>query len=261
MRKQTFFLGAVLGGLVLAAILMVAGMGVSSAWADDEPASPTPTPYNDRMPGNAYGPGLCPGPMGYGGMMGGTYGYGMMGPGMMGYGFNVEPLTVEESERILREFLKQLGREDLAVREIMVFDNHTYAQIVEKETGIGAFEVLIDPVTKAVSPEHGPTMMWNLKYSPMGGWMAAPFLSSARLPEPTISAEKAIEIAQAYLNRFLPGTTAEEPVPFYGYYTLHVTRDGEVVGMLSVNAYTGAVFPHSWHGRFIEMVETELHSE
>ncbi len=63
--------------------------------------------------------------------------------------------------------------------------------------------------------------------------------------------------AQDYLDVYLPGTQADEHVdPFYGYYTLHILRDGEVVGMLSVNGFTGQVFPHTWHGEFLEMTES-----
>ena len=52
----------------------------------------------------------------------------------------------------------------------------------------------------------------------------------------------------------LPILTADEHAdPFYGYYTLHVNRDGQTVGMLSVNGYTGQVFPHTWHGKLLEM--------
>lgn len=38
---------------------------------------------------------------------------------------------------------------------------------------------------------------------------------------------------------------------FPGYYTLDTTRNGKTVGMLSVNARTGAVWHHGWHGRFL----------
>ena len=44
---------------------------------------------------------------------------------------------------------------------------------------------------------------------------------------------------------------------FPGYYTIDVTRDGKVAGMLSVNAYSGQVWYHGWHGAFIQ--EKELH--
>jgi hypothetical protein len=38
-----------------------------------------------------------------------------------------------------------------------------------------------------------------------------------------------------------------------GYYTLDVNRDDQPVGMLSVNGYTGAVWPHTWHGKLLAM--------
>ena len=73
-----------------------------------------------------------------------------------------------------------------------------------------------------------------------------------------INPEQAIASAQDYLDSNLPGTEVENHAdPFYGYYTLHVTRDGEVVGMLSVNGFSGDVFLHTWHGDFIEMSEVE----
>ncbi len=43
--------------------------------------------------------------------------------------------------------------------------------------------------------------------------------------------------------------------PFPGYYTIDVLRDGEIAGMLSVNAYTGQVILHQWHGNFVEMMD------
>ena len=47
-------------------------------------------------------------------------------------------------------------------------------------------------------------------------------------------------------------TAAMDPVQFYGYYTLDFERDGTMVGMLSVNGFSGQVFLHAWHGTFIE---------
>jgi hypothetical protein len=48
---------------------------------------------------------------------------------------------------------------------------------------------------------------------------------------------------------------AGRPRPSRVYYTLHSERDGKVVGMLSVNASTGAVWYHWWQGRFGRMAE------
>ena len=54
-----------------------------------------------------------------------------------------------------------------------------------------------------------------------------------------------------------PGLTVGNADTFYGYYTLHTLKSGQVEGMLSVNGYSGAVWYHSWHGAFIGMKEYE----
>jgi hypothetical protein len=224
-------------------------------------------------------------PFGPGGMMGGMMN-GMMGQmmgGLMGGGmmFNsnspfyvpTEPLTLAEATGILNTYVTDLNDSNLTVGEVMIFDNHAYAQIVEKDSGIGVTEVLVDPATKAVYPEMGPNMMWNLKYGMMSGFgnygmmggmmgglnnmMGGNFSSKAAAStEPTVTPEQAVEAAQTYLdtNHNAAGLTADEHAdPFYGYYTLHVNRNGQTVGMLSVNGFTGQVFPHTWHGKFLEM--------
>jgi hypothetical protein len=257
------------------------------------------------------GPGMMSGYGGAGmmgpGMMSGYGGAGMMGPGMMsGYGgagmmgvyassglSAVEPLSIEQTQKVLEAYLNRLNDPDLEIKEVMIFENHAYAEIVEKSTGIGAMEVLVDPVTLAVYPEHGPNMMWNLKYGMMGNGMMGDSMMeddmmedsmteddmmeddmmedsmmdgrgqnsgkpqdiSAEMP---VSPDRAVEIAQGYLDSYLPGDQADDHADvFYGYYTLHLLRDGKVVGMLSVNGYTGQVFPHTWHGDFVEMSTEE----
>jgi hypothetical protein len=70
----------------------------------------------------------------------------------------------------------------------------------------------------------------------------------------TVSGEQAQAIADRWLQANRPGENAGEADAFPGYFTVHTLRD-EVVGMLSVNAATGAVWYHAWHGRFIAMNE------
>ena len=208
----------------------------------------------------------------YGSMMGGT---GMMNNGMMGgYGSSglssVEPLTIQQAQTAVEAYLQQYNDPDLEIKEVMIFDNQAYAEIVEVSTGIGAMELLVDPETLAVFPEYGPNMMWNLKYGMMSGnggygMMGGGMMGSRRqaydqsgtLPEDMpVTSEKAVQITQHYLDQNLPGTEVEDHADvFYGYYTLHVLRDGNVIGMLSVNGFSGQVFPHTWHGDFIEMSE------
>lgn len=197
-----------------------------------------------------------------GGMMGGAtgmYSGGMMGGrGMGGYRssdlLNSEPLTLELVESQLEDYLS--AWDGLELGEIMIFDNHAYAQLIEIESGIGAMEVLVDPVTLSVTPEHGPNMMWNTKYGMHGGGMMRSNWGGGDVVELRISEEDAVAYAQAYLDRYNPDLSADEHAdPFYGYYTIHTLRDGEVVGMLSVNGFTGDVFLHTWHGTLLEMSE------
>jgi len=110
-----------------------------------------------------------------GGMMGA--GAGMMNSdmmnGMMG-GYNpaavdADPLTIQETRDALETYLDGLGDENLVLGEIMIFDNHAYAQILDLESGRGAFEVLVDPLSRTVYPEHGPNMMWNSEYGARSG--------------------------------------------------------------------------------------------
>jgi len=137
--------------------------------------------------------------------------------------------------------------------------------VVVKETasGLGASELLVDPLSKHAYPEHGPNMMWNLKYGGinhsgmMGSWQNQDAAPRAEVPgEMPVAAAEARDAAQAYLDQHIEGATAAAaPMQFYGYYTFDFEKDGQVVGMLSVNGYTGQVFLHTWHGLFIQETE------
>ena len=231
-----------------------------------------------RNNGDAYGPG---GMMGNGGMMNGGN---MMG----GYGYNttnVTPLTIDQVKTAAENYLVALNNSDLEIAEIMIFDNNGYVVVKEISTGIGALELLVDPVSQTAYPEHGPNMMWNTKYSGlnheymmggngygmmgnggmmnmmggygnmMQGWdSTSPVDVSAAM---TVTPEQAVEYAQNYLDANIAGATTEHPMQFYGYYTLDFEKDGKIAGMLSVNGYSGQVFLHTWHGTFIEEAEYE----
>jgi len=204
------------------------------------------------------------------GMMGNNY-QGMAGDGMLGWfgsdnDSNVEPISMETAKQAIEDYLKELNNPDLELKEIMIFDNNGYAIIAEKSTGIGAMELLIDPATLSVFPEYGPNMIWNLKYGHMsgngmmgryGGMLGNRYdYSQSSSASMTVTAEKALEIAQDYLDKEFPGyQTAEEATRFYGYYTIDILKDGKPTGMLSVNGFNQRVFFHTWHGTFIEMFE------
>jgi len=252
--------------VAVAAILVVLGAGFALA------AGSANGFWNGMMGGYGQGSGAGFGMMSnyghgygmtgsYGGMMGfrDDYGtrHGMMGGngnGMMGYGYSsvdygvTNPITIEEAKKSAEQYLASTGDSDLVLAEVIEFDNNFYAGVKEKSTGKYAFEVLVNNYTGAVIPEMGPNMMWNTKYGHMG-WNAT--------SQATVTKEQALGIAQNYLDRALPGTKIGDADEFYGYYTIEVTKDDKIYGMLSVNDNTGAVWYHSWHGAFVKMLEVE----
>ncbi|OGO04716.1 MAG: hypothetical protein A2Y91_04315 [Chloroflexi bacterium RBG_13_54_8] len=183
-----------------------------------------------------------------------------MGPGMMGGGWgnynpnpNAKPITIDEAADAVQGYINAYGGK-LVLTEVMDFAWNYYAEVEERDTGIHAMELLIDKYTGRVSPEMGPNMMWNTKYSPMGGMMGnyGGGTPTANMP---VSADQAKILAQQYLDTNLPGLTVAEADTFYGYYTLHTLQNGQVDGMLGVNGYTGAVWYHTWHGSFLGIKE------
>ena len=205
------------------------------------------------VPGYQYPRG--PGMMGPGGVMGPG---GMMGPGMMGgggfYRAGGPRLSLDQAIKIVEDFLRDRNDPDLQVKEIMEFEFNFYAEFMEKSTGIGAFEALIDPYTGDIYPEPGPNMMWNTRYGMMSGMMWGTPSPSAPM---TVTEEQALKYAQEFLKGYLPGGKADEVERFYGYYTIHVLKDNQIYGMLSVNGYTGQVWYHAWHGPFLRLKEFE----
>jgi len=199
-------------------------------------------------------------------------GYGM-GAGMMGGYFsnstaNIEPLSIASAQTALEEYLGNQNNDDLELKEIMIFDQNAYAIVIEKSTGIGALELLVDPASLSVFLEYGPARMWNSKYGMMGnagfrgarGCAMASFFNAqaSTSAEMTFSLEQAAEAAGQYLAENIAGAELEQNgQAFYGYYTFDYKVDGQTAGMLSVNGTSGQVWPHTWHGQFIEEWEMD----
>jgi hypothetical protein len=140
---------------------------------------------------------------------------------------------------------------DLAVDEVIEFSNNYYASIREKSTGVGAVEILIDRATGRVTREPGPDMTWNTRYGMMAGGMMGGGRLATAAPM-TVSSPQALDIARRWLDANQQGSQAKSPDPFYGYYTVDFEKGGRLVGMLSVNGYSGAVWYHNWHGSFVQ---------
>jgi hypothetical protein len=68
----------------------------------------------------------------------------------------------------------------------------------------------------------------------------------------TVSLSDARTLVQRWLDSHERGVQVETGGDaFPGYYTLETLKGGKITGMISVNATTGAVWPHWWHGAFI----------
>jgi hypothetical protein len=166
-------------------------------------------------------------------------------------------ISMDRAQSAVQAVLGGQGNGDLAIDELIEFQDNFYASIREKSTGRGAIELLVDRVTGTVMPEPGPNMMWNAKYGMAAAWGGASlvggFAGSGTATGPmTVTADQAAQAAQSWLDENQQGSTTETPTAFYGYYSVHLRKDGQVTGMLSVNGYTGQVWYHTWHGPFIQ---------
>jgi hypothetical protein len=203
----------------------------------------TPTLYTPQLiaSGNSYAG------YGWGGCMGGRMG--RWGLGINNYQTTTE-LTITQAIDIANTYVASLNNADLKVSHVEEYTNNFYGEVVEKSTGNGAFELLINKVTGVVRPEMGPNMMWNTKYSFGNGWCN--WAKGTTAATPTVTVEQAKADAQQYLNSYLPGATVGDVTVFSGYYTIEVLKNNTPYGMLSVNSFTGQVWYHNWHGTFIQ---------
>jgi hypothetical protein len=256
--------------LVLAILVLAGGIFFAGNWYAHMNAFGPINMMSGRYSNGNY-PNMMNGRNGINNNQGGYNGpHGMMN----GYGYNnanLTPITIDQAKSAAEKYLANLNNPDLKIAEVMVFDNNAYILVKEISTGKGAFELLADSNSQIAYPEHGPNMMWNLKYNGinhnemmsgrqgmmgnygnmMGVWNnTTPANVSAEM---TVTSEQAIEYAQKYLDaNITSATAATDPITFYGYYTLDYEVNGKVAGMLSVNGFTGQIFLHTWHGNFIE---------
>ncbi|WP_018467604.1 hypothetical protein [Calidithermus timidus] len=211
MKRKLLWLG--IAGLAVLGIALTQGM-----WGN---------------PGYGYGPGM---------MMGGGMGMGMMSV----YPAQAQPISPAEAKARLEAFAKRFSPE-ARLKDFMSFSENYYAQVVDAR-GNGLVEILADRYTGNVYLEPGPNMMWNTRLG-MGYGMMGMMQSQ---PPATTRYNKAAaqKLAEQFLKGYLPGAKVLEGQAFGGYYTFDFGRK-EIEGMLSVSAYTGEVWIHTWHGIFL----------
>lgn len=220
-----------------------------------------------------------------------AYGPGMMGLGYTTAKANPVDGIAEARQRA-QSFADRLG---LTTGEVMRFERNYYVVLVDKhgndatevlvdpETGATSLEYgpammwntkygmmsdrfggsmnadtmrnMMGDYGKSYGGMMGGGMMGGATTSGgmMGGGSAAP---STRSPGTGVSLTRAHELAQSWLDTNQPGVKVESGGDsFPGYYTLETLRDGRITGMISVNASSGAVLQHWWHGQFIERAD------
>jgi hypothetical protein len=208
------------------------------------------------------GPGMMGGAGG--GMMGGAFG-GSGGTGASGTlapsGAQMKHVATE-----VNAWLASSGFKGFHAAEVMAFTNNDYVA-VHDAAGMPAFEVLTNLKTNWVM-EEPPSMMWNTKYgmmggvasriSPMmGGWMMGGHWNGWYGNGKVTTTSQAVAVANRWLSEASPGEQVASDAggsamgKFPGYYSFDTTNNGRTVGMLSVNAKTGAVWYHAWHGTFL----------
>ena len=179
-------------------------------------------------------------------------------------------ITIDQATTSVQNYLGRMGYSNLGIGAMQEYSNMYYAQVVEKNNGTGAFELAVNKTTGVVTPMQGPTMMWNTKYgvtstgmmgyltstSGSGGMMGGSGMMTWLRGTPTtnmaISMEQAKTLAQQYLDANYTGTTVGQVTTYYGYYTMQVLKDGNVVGMMSVYGNNGQVMYYSQMGTFMQ---------
>jgi hypothetical protein len=181
----------------------------------------------------------------------------------------ITELTPSDAATAAQSYLNQTGYSNLEVKTVQEYTNTYYLQIVEKDTGTGAFELAVDKYTGAVAPMQGPTMMWDTKYGVVGangmmGYLATGYsgyggmmnwLRGTPTTEMPISLSQAKTNAQQYLDTNYPGTTVGAATTYYGYYTMQVIgSDGNIVSVIGVNGATGQIMDYTWCGNFMRQI-------
>jgi hypothetical protein len=261
MKKALLITLLVLGILIVAGMLVCAGVFIGRRFTYTSAQVTDGQQYVVNGEGRGYGRDSGPGMM--------------MGPGMMddvpyrngGRGnngtttTNVTPLTTEQAYQAGSNYLATLNLSDLNISEVLVFNNVAVVRVVEQSTGVGAFDLFVDPVSQNVIPTMGPSTAWNLKYGSivhagmMNRWMS----DQGTITVPTnvtadmsVTAGQALTDAQSYLDNANSNATADTSAQaFYGYYSIKVMQDGKVTGILSVNGTSGQVFMPNWFGDFV----------
>ncbi|HEX3019244.1 MAG TPA: hypothetical protein VHP36_03035 [Chitinispirillaceae bacterium] len=163
----------------------------------------------------------------------------MMGNMMAIYYPESEPVTQDKALRSMRNFSRQCGS-NIEVEDFMVFSGNYYGVLKDPNSSQYIAEVLVDRYSGLAYAEPGPNMMWNTRF---GAGRTGTEGTEYDLSE-------AENLTTNFLGGYLPEAQIMESKEMPGYYTFDFGRQ-EIEGMLSVNAYNGQIWVHTWHGPFL----------
>ena len=189
--------------------------------------------------GSGYGYGS-----GYGSGMGGVGGMisGMMG-NTMAYGYldNLTPVTTpEEARTAIQEFI-DLANSDLNISELWEYGS-VYKAELSDTNGAKAFDLIVDKLTGAVSPEMGMAMMLNASYG-RGLYRMTSFETSL-----TLAPQQATDLAQTFVDKNALGYALGTPETYPGYYKFHTTTLTGFGMDIMVNGYNGRIWMNTLLG-------------
>ena len=212
------------------------------------------------------------------GMMGSASGHGMIGSafgGVGGGGAGARGTATPTGAQLqqvaakVNSWLASSGFKGFKTAEVMAFTNNDYVAVHDAQ-GMPAFELLTNLKTTWVM-EEPPSMMWNTKYGMMGdfGSRVTPMMGGSMMgggswnswygsgAGKVATTSQAVTVANDWLSKASPGETVASDAggsamgKFPGYYSFDTVKNGKTHGMLSVNASTGAIWYHGWHGTFL----------
>jgi hypothetical protein len=236
-NSKNIIIGLLIVIIILLAFLAFRPMMYSSTYNQDgyQPGHMGPGMMNTPGYNNSSGSGMM------GSMMTSNM---MMGNMMAIYYPESEPVTQDEALRSMQNFSQQYGS-NVEVEDFMAFSGNYYAVLKDLNSSQYIAEVLVDRYSGLAYAEPGPNMMWNTRF---GAGRTGTEGTEYDLAE-------AENLTTNFLEGYLPEAQIMESKEMPGYYTFDFGRQ-EIEGMLSVNAYNGQIWVHTWHGPYLGEMNT-----
>jgi Glycosyl hydrolase family 12 len=214
------------------------------------------------MAANGSGPGMTGSAFG---------GYGGGGAGANGTAVPSTTQLTHVRDQV-NTWLAESGFRGFSVAEVMAFTNNDYVSVRDTHN-MPAFELLTDLQTNWLM-EEPPSMIWNTRYGAIGdiGSQVMPMMGGSIMGGgwegwygtgggKVTTIAQAVSVANRWLSKADPGERVASDMggtgmgTFPGYYSFDTVKAGKTFGMLSVNATTGVVWYHGWHGTFLRELD------